>query len=324
MADLPTEIQRRRTFAIISHPDAGKTTLTEKLLLYGGAIREAGSVKARKGGAPRDLRLDGAREEARHLDHQLGAAVRVRGSLHQPARHAGPPGLQAEDTFRTLVAADRRAVMLIDGAKGVEPQTIKLFKVCRDRGHPDRHRGSTRWIGPSRSPLDLMDEVEKVLGNHPSCPATLADRQRRRLPRRPTRCRDKQVFRVRAHRAQRAEGAGADHRPPTTRVLREELGEKAHARLLEDLAMVETCVQPFDMELFRQQKISPMFFCKRAGELRRREHPAALPRDRSRRRDHCRRWTARCCRTRRSSRASSTRSPPTWTRCTATASRSCA
>jgi peptide chain release factor 3 len=125
IARITAQRRRCRTFAIISHPDAGKTTLTEKLLLYGGAIRRTPApVKgARSHGAQRarDLRLDGAREEARHLDHELGAAVRVRRAL---LNLLDTPGHQdfSEDTYRTLTAADC-AIMLIDAAKGVEPQT---------------------------------------------------------------------------------------------------------------------------------------------------------------------------------------------------------
>ena len=160
-SELEREISRRRTFAIISHPDAGKTTLTEKLLLYGGAIHLAGSVKARR--ARRHATSDWM-----ELEKERGISV-TSSVLQFPYRgHAvnllDTPGHQdfSEDTYRTLAAADA-AVMLIDAAKGVEPQTIKLFKVCRMRGIPiftfcnklDRY---------GREPLDIMDELEKVLG----------------------------------------------------------------------------------------------------------------------------------------------------------------
>ncbi len=160
-SELEKEVARRRTFAIISHPDAGKTTLTEKLLLYGGAIHLAGSVKARR--AKRHATSDWM-----ELEKERGISV-TSSVLQFPYRgHAvnllDTPGHQdfSEDTYRTLAAADA-AVMLIDAAKGVEPQTIKLFKVCRMRGIPiftfcnklDRY---------GRLPLELMDELEKVLG----------------------------------------------------------------------------------------------------------------------------------------------------------------
>ena len=120
------EVAKRRTFAIISHPDAGKTTMTEKLLLYGGAIREAGSVKARK--AARHATSDWM-----EIEKQRG--ISVTSSVMQFSYDGkvinilDTPGHQdfSEDTYRTLCAADS-AVMLIDGAKGVEPQTIKLFR----------------------------------------------------------------------------------------------------------------------------------------------------------------------------------------------------
>ncbi len=159
--ELEREVARRRTFAIISHPDAGKTTLTEKLLLYGGAIHLAGSVKARR--ARRHATSDWM-----ELEKERGISV-TSSVLQFPYKgHAvnllDTPGHQdfSEDTYRTLTAADC-AVMLIDAAKGVEPQTIKLFKVCRLRQIPiftfvnklDRY---------GKEPLELMDELEKVLG----------------------------------------------------------------------------------------------------------------------------------------------------------------
>lgn len=128
------EIDRRRTFAIISHPDAGKTTLTEKLLLYGGAIHLAGSVKARK--ASRHATSDWM-----EIEKQRGISVTssVMAFDYEGFRIniLDTPGHQdfSEDTYRTLMAADS-AVMLIDAAKGVEAQTIKLFKVCSERGIP--------------------------------------------------------------------------------------------------------------------------------------------------------------------------------------------
>src|SRR3954451_14879656 len=129
---LKTETLRRRTFAIISHPDAGKTTLTEKLLLHGGAIHLAGAVKAR--GAQRHVTSDWM-----ELERQRGISVTssVLQFEHQGFRInlLDTPGHQdfSEDTYRTLAAADA-AVMLIDSAKGVEAQTRKLFQVCRRRG----------------------------------------------------------------------------------------------------------------------------------------------------------------------------------------------
>ena len=128
MADLKNEIHRRRTFAIISHPDAGKTTLTEKLLLYGGAIQLAGAVKGKASARH-------AVSDWMELEKQRG--ISITSSVMQ-FEYEGccinildTPGHQdfSEDTYRTLMAADS-AVMVIDGAKGVEPQTRKLFRVC--------------------------------------------------------------------------------------------------------------------------------------------------------------------------------------------------
>ena len=159
--DLKTEINSRKTFAIISHPDAGKTTLTEKLLLFGGAIREAGSVKARK--AERYATSDWM-----DLERQRGISIT---SSALQFRYQGyvinildTPGHQdfSEDTYRTLTAADS-AVMLIDAAKGVETQTKKLFQVCRKRGIPI-FTFINKFDRNAKDPLDLMDEVEKVLG----------------------------------------------------------------------------------------------------------------------------------------------------------------
>ena len=162
MADLQHEIARRRTFAIISHPDAGKTTLTEKLLLYGGAIVKAGSVKAKPGkGAS-------ATSDWMEIEQKRGISISSSALQFEYQGHCinllDTPGHQdfSEDTYRTLVAADC-ALMLIDGAKGVEPQTIKLFKVCKERGLPIV-TVVNKMDRPTRDALDLIEEVEKVLG----------------------------------------------------------------------------------------------------------------------------------------------------------------
>ncbi|MFT3706487.1 MAG: peptide chain release factor 3 [Archangium sp.] len=160
-SELEKEISRRRTFAIISHPDAGKTTLTEKLLLYGGAIHLAGSVKARR--AKRYATSDWMA-----IEKERGISVTSSVLQFTYRDHAvnllDTPGHQdfSEDTYRTLSAADA-AVMLIDAAKGVEPQTIKLFKVCKLRGIPI-FTFANKLDRYGRTPLELMDELEKVLG----------------------------------------------------------------------------------------------------------------------------------------------------------------
>ena len=161
MSHADTEIQRRRTFAIISHPDAGKTTMTEKLLLLGGAIQMAGTVKARK--ASRHATSDWM-----ELEKQRGISVTTSVMRFEfegkEVNLLDTPGHQdfSEDTYRTLTAVDS-ALMLIDSAKGVEAQTIKLMDVCRMRDTPivtfinklDRE---------GLEPFDLMDNVEQVLG----------------------------------------------------------------------------------------------------------------------------------------------------------------
>ncbi len=156
-----TEVSRRKTFAIISHPDAGKTTMTEKLLLYGGAIRLAGSVKARKANKY-------AVSDWMEIEKQRGISVTSSVLQFQYNNFCinilDTPGHQdfSEDTYRTLVAADS-AVMLIDGAKGVEEQTIKLFHVCKMRGIPI-FTFVNKMDRASKDPFELMEEIENVLG----------------------------------------------------------------------------------------------------------------------------------------------------------------
>lgn len=159
--NLKASIERRRTFAIISHPDAGKTTLTEKLLLYGGAIQEAGAVKNRR--AERASTSDWM-----ELERQRGISITSTvlqfeydnfhlNLLDTPGHHDF-----SEDTYRTLTAADN-AVMLVDAAKGLETQTRKLFEVCRMRDIPI-FTFINKLDRPARDSLELIDEIEKELG----------------------------------------------------------------------------------------------------------------------------------------------------------------
>jgi peptide chain release factor 3 len=158
---LETEVKRRRTFAIISHPDAGKTTLTEKLLLYGGAIHLAGHVKAKS--SQRHTTSDWMEIE-RKRGISISSSVLQFDYNGTRVNLLDTPGHKdfSEDTYRTLTAADS-AVMLIDAAKGVEPQTIKLFEVCRMRGIPI-FTFINKVDRPGKDPLALLDEIEKVLG----------------------------------------------------------------------------------------------------------------------------------------------------------------
>ena len=161
MLSLAQEIQRRRTFAIISHPDAGKTTLTEKLLLYSGTIQSAGSVKGKS--------------SSRHavsdwMDIEKQRGISVTSSVLQfeydgcCVNILDTPGHQdfSEDTYRTLMAADA-AVMVIDAAKGVEAQTEKLFRVCTLR-HIPIFTFVNKLDREARDPFELMEEIEQVLG----------------------------------------------------------------------------------------------------------------------------------------------------------------
>jgi peptide chain release factor 3 len=158
---LTDEVARRRTFAIISHPDAGKTTLTEKLLLFGGAIQQAGTVKARKSARH-------ATSDWMEVEKQRGISVTSSVMQFDYSGHTinllDTPGHEdfSEDTYRVLTAVDA-AVMVIDAAKGVEERTIKLLEICRMRDTPiitfinklDRE---------VKEPIDLIAEVESVLG----------------------------------------------------------------------------------------------------------------------------------------------------------------
>lgn len=161
MSNLKDEVLSRRTFAIISHPDAGKTTLTEKLLLFGGAIRDAGTVKGKKTGKF-------ATSDWMEIEKQRG--ISVTSSVMQFDYNGArvnildTPGHQdfSEDTYRTLTAVDS-AVMIIDSAKGIEEQTLKLFKVCRMRGIPI-FTFMNKLDRQGRAPLELLAELEEVMG----------------------------------------------------------------------------------------------------------------------------------------------------------------
>ena len=159
--NITEEIQKRRTFAIISHPDAGKTTLTEKLLLYGGAVQLAGSVTARKN-------QRATTSDWMELEKKRGISI---SSTVLQFDYDGyrlnlldTPGHKdfSEDTYRVLTAVDA-VVMVIDAAKGIEPQTRKLFEVCRQRGVPI-FTFMNKCDRPMQEPLALLDELERVLG----------------------------------------------------------------------------------------------------------------------------------------------------------------
>ena len=249
------EVERRRTFAIISHPDAGKTTLTEKLLLFGGALREAGAVRAQKATryATSDwLELEKQRgisvsSSVMHFDHR-GFRVNI---LDTPGHRDF-----SEDTYRTLVAADS-AVMLIDGAKGVETQTRKLFEVCRMRGIPiftfvnkmDRY---------GRDPLDLMTEIEDVLGieavpvNWPVGTGSefrgVYDRLSESLL----------LFEGGRHGTVRVDQKEIPGEPASTAV-RAAMGSDAES-VIDHAELLHGAGAQFDLEAVRAGKLTPMFF----------------------------------------------------------------
>ncbi|MEO7429024.1 MAG: GTP-binding protein, partial [Acidimicrobiales bacterium] len=159
------EAARRRTFAIISHPDAGKTTLTEKFLLYGGALQTAGAVKAR--GERRRVTSDWM-----EMEQKRGISI-TSTVLQFPYRDSvlnllDTPGHRdfSEDTYRVLAAADA-AIMVLDAAKGIEPQTLKLFEVCRERNLP-LLTFINKWDRPGRDPLELLDQIEAQLAIVPT------------------------------------------------------------------------------------------------------------------------------------------------------------
>jgi len=164
--DPAAEAAHRRTFAIISHPDAGKTTLTEKFLLYGGALTAgAGAVKARGG-------RRSATSDWMELEQKRGISI-TSTVLQFPYRgHVinllDTPGHRdfSEDTYRVLAAADA-AVMVLDAAKGIEPQTLKLFEVCRERDMP-LLTFINKWDRPGRDPLELLDQIEKQINVSPT------------------------------------------------------------------------------------------------------------------------------------------------------------
>lgn len=251
---LADEVRRRRTFAIISHPDAGKTTLTEKLLLYGGAIDMAGSVRAR-----RNQRH--ATSDWMAMEQQRGISITSTVLAFDYDNHQinllDTPGHQdfSEDTYRTLAAADN-AVMLIDAAKGIEAQTKKLFEVCRLRGIPI-FTFINKLDRPGREPLELLDEIEKVLGmgvfpvNWPIGMGPTFKGVYDRI--------DSTV-----HLFDRTTG-GRTMAPVTVGHVGDEsmrilLGDALHAQLCEEVELLSEVGEPFDQERIARGLLTPVFF----------------------------------------------------------------
>lgn len=254
MQPIEKEISRRRTFAIISHPDAGKTTLTEKFLLYGGAVQLAGSVTARKN-------QRATTSDWMELEKQRGISV---SSTVLQFEYRGycvnlldTPGHKdfSEDTYRVLTAVDA-AVMVVDAGKGIESQTRKLFEVCRQRGVPI-FTFMNKLDRPSRDPLLLLDELERVLGiaaypiNWPLGNGAdfrgLFDRQ------------TKQVHFFEkvpsgAYRAPVSVHDVSDH------AVRDTMTPETYMQVLEELAMLEGAGAGFNHEEVLAGKLTPVFF----------------------------------------------------------------
>ncbi len=248
------EIQRRKTFAIISHPDAGKTTLTEKLLLYGGAIRLAGTVKARKAGSY-------AVSDWMEIEKQRGISVTSSVMQFEYSGHfiniLDTPGHQdfSEDTYRTLVAADS-AVMLIDGAKGVEAQTIKLFHVCKMRGIPI-FTFINKMDRASKDPFELMEEIENVLGirSYPMNWPIGTDGDFKGVYNREL----EQIELFEGGRHGRSEVNSIKGRVDDG-VFADLLGTHYHDKLCDDIELLDLAGDEFSMEKIRKGELTPMFF----------------------------------------------------------------
>ena len=253
-AELQTAVEHRRNFAIISHPDAGKTTLTEKLLLYGGAIHEAGAVKARKSQRK-------ATSDWMEMEQQRGISITstVLQFEYQDCQInlLDTPGHQdfSEDTYRTLAAADN-AVMLIDAAKGLETQTRKLFEVCRLRSLPI-FTFVNKLDRPGREPLELLDEIEQELGLQTyavNWPIGIGDRFKGVFDRRSQQI---HLFERSAHGSREAKDTVIDLGDPR---LEELLAQDLYYQLKEDLELIEGIGPELDLELVHQGKMTPVFF----------------------------------------------------------------
>ncbi|AWB45937.1 peptide chain release factor 3 [Paenibacillus sp. CAA11] len=250
---LQQEVDKRRTFAIISHPDAGKTTLTEKLLLFGGAIRLAGSVKARKASKH-------ATSDWMEIEKQRGISVTSSVMQFDYKGHRinilDTPGHQdfSEDTYRTLTAADS-AVMLIDVAKGVEAQTIKLFQVCAKRGIPI-FTFINKLDREGRNPFELMEELEQVLGIR-SVPMNWPIGSGRELCGVYDRMNNQvELFQGDDHSQIKVQKV-ADYNDS---LIREMAGEYLHDQLCQDLELLDVAGDPFDIEKVRRGELTPVFF----------------------------------------------------------------
>lgn len=248
------EVRRRRTFAIISHPDAGKTTLTEKLLLYGGAIRAAGTVKSRKSDKH-------AVSDWMEIEKQRG--ISVTSSVLQFEYNnfcvniLDTPGHQdfSEDTYRTLMAADS-AVMVIDCSKGVEDQTKKLFQVCKMRGIPI-FTFINKMDREGRDPFELIEEIEQVLGIR-SYPVNWPIGQGKNF-RGVFNRQEKQVelFDDSNHGQSMAKAIKGDISDEKFNLL---LGNELHTQLLNDIELLDIAGDSFNLDQILSGDLTPVFF----------------------------------------------------------------
>lgn len=252
--EIATEVERRRNFAIISHPDAGKTTLTEKLLLYGGAIHEAGAVKARR--AQRHATSDWmAMEQQRGIS--ITSTVLQFGYQNFQINLLDTPGHQdfSEDTYRTLAAADN-AVMLVDVAKGLEPQTRKLFEVCKLRSLPI-FTFINKLDRPGREPLELLDEIEQELGLQTyavNWPIGMGDRFKGVYDRRRQQI---HLFERSAHGKREAIDTVVDLGDPQIEQL---LPADLYYQLKDDIELIEGLGPELDLQQVHCGKMTPVFF----------------------------------------------------------------
>ena len=256
MSSLADEISSRRTFAIISHPDAGKTTLTEKLLLYTGSIQTAGSVKGKS---------SSKHAVSDWMDIEKARGISVTSSVLQLNYNGicvnilDTPGHQdfSEDTYRTLMAADA-AVMVIDAAKGVEAQTKKLFRVCTLR-HIPIFTFVNKLDHESRDPFELMEEIETVLGIG-TYPMNWPIGNGRNF---------RGVFDRQSRHVLAFEGAGNANATKKVAEVEAELGDASlddligtenHRNLMDDIELLDGAGDELDLDAVAHGKLSPVFF----------------------------------------------------------------
>ena len=254
LSNITEEIKKRRTFAIISHPDAGKTTLTEKFLLYGGAINLAGTVKGRKAAKH-------AVSDWMEIEKERGISVTSSVMQFEYDNYCinilDTPGHQdfSEDTYRTLMAADS-AVMVIDGSKGVEAQTIKLFKVCVMR-HIPIFTFINKFDREARDPYELLDEIEEVLGIR-TCPVNWpigCGKNFKGVYDRFT----KKVTTFTAAQGGAKEVATQEFDAETNDV-ESIIGFQYHQQLLDDIELLDGASDELDMDRVQKGDLSPVFF----------------------------------------------------------------